>query len=181
MTQFKADYNSNRQWVFLAGFVVFLLVMLAFSRAVSAGENKKYDDIVGNPYVIDGDTLAFGDKRVRLIDIDAPELKQECYGNNGDPWPCGRVSAARLKGWIEENAVRCEPEAMDKYHRFLAECWVVFPDGNNEINLNHSMIVAGWAVAYRDRGRFLAEAKEAHSKQSGIWKGFFTMPWEHRK
>ena len=65
--------NPNRRRVTLAALALWGLAILAPAmRPALAGE------IVGRPEVIDGDTLDFSGRIVRLYDIDAPELEQSC-------------------------------------------------------------------------------------------------------
>jgi endonuclease YncB( thermonuclease family) len=54
--------------------VLGLSVALSPARAQAAAD----DEITGYPTVVDGDTLDFGGRAVRLFGIDAPELDQTC-------------------------------------------------------------------------------------------------------
>jgi endonuclease YncB( thermonuclease family) len=49
------------------------LVLIALAGMASA-------DLTGSLRVIDGDTVAIGDMRIRLHGIDAPERQQKCGG-----------------------------------------------------------------------------------------------------
>jgi endonuclease YncB( thermonuclease family) len=46
-------------------------------------------DLTGVPRIVDGDTLAIGSTKFRLLGIDAPETDQFCVNGNGDHWTCG--------------------------------------------------------------------------------------------
>jgi endonuclease YncB( thermonuclease family) len=46
--------------------------------------------------VIDGDSLRNGNEQIRLVGIDAPELRQTCRDLQGREWSCGRAAKARL-------------------------------------------------------------------------------------
>ena len=46
--------------------------------------------------VIDGDSLRNGSEQIRLVGIDAPELRQTCRDAQGREWSCGRAAKARL-------------------------------------------------------------------------------------
>jgi len=68
----------------------------------------------GVPYVIDGDTLAFGRTRVRLWGIDTPEM---------DTWQ-GRRARAFLIRQLAGREVTYVPTGTDRYGRMVARCYV---------------------------------------------------------
>jgi endonuclease YncB( thermonuclease family) len=68
----------------------------------------------GVPYVIDGDTLAFGRKRVRLWGIDAPEM---------DTWP-GKQARLFLIEKLTGQSVTCIETGERSYGRIVAKCYV---------------------------------------------------------
>src|SRR5262245_59324026 len=47
-------------------------------------------------HVIDGDSLRTGSEEIRLVGIDAPELRQTCRDGQDREWSCGRAAKARL-------------------------------------------------------------------------------------
>ena len=66
-----------------------------------------------NPIAIDGDTFKWGNDRVRLWGIDAPEI------DTAD----GRVAATELRYLIEGQTLICEKKGVDSYGRTVAQCW----------------------------------------------------------
>lgn len=56
--------------------------------------------------VIDGDTIALGDQRIRLWGIDAPEIRQQCV-RDGATYPCGRAAKAILEALVGSGQVAC--------------------------------------------------------------------------
>lgn len=68
--------------------------------------------------VIDGDTFRYGAKRIRLRDIDTPELNE----------PGGQAARLRLEELLHSGPVRIVPRGRDVYDRLVAD---VFVDGQN--------------------------------------------------
>jgi endonuclease YncB( thermonuclease family) len=108
--------------------------------------------------VIDGDTIVFkgiGSKtqRVRLADIDTPELDQ--------PW--GEEAKVALKGWAENRRAEMRIVDTDRYGRLVATVWI---DGQN---INRRLVAEGHAWVYR---RYLRDkallSLEASAKAGGL-------------
>ena len=100
------------------------------------------DTLEGHPRVVDGDTLAFGIKRVRLAGIDAPEARQQCERRDGRLYDCGRVATDVLRQRIGFRSIRCEGDRRDPYGRLLTVCYA--PDGTD---LNGWLVFNGYALA----------------------------------
>lgn len=132
--------------------------------------------IVGNAFVADGDTLTISGTRIRLVDIDAPELDQTCLDFQGRDWPCGRQASAQLRGHVRGHDLTCQPKSRDQYGRVLATCSL--PDGSN---LNAWMVAQGWAVTYGYADVYGAQQAEAKSAKRGIWAGSFMPPRQWRQ
>ncbi len=123
------------------------------------------------PHIIDGDSLLFGQRRVRLIGIDAPELAQRCK-QSGHAWQCGQAARDYLENLIAGRPVTCTILGRDRYARDLATCQL------QDINVNRSLVAAGWAVAY---GGFTNDEAYARKARRGIWAGTFEAPSAWRK
>jgi endonuclease YncB( thermonuclease family) len=135
--------------------------------------------IVGNAWVIDGDTIVISDTHIRLEGIDAPKSDQTCTDSAGKTWPCGRVSATELRAHIRGQELTCRRSAFDRYKRVLAVC--TLHDGSN---INAWLVRQGWALAYGFAGTYEREEGEAKAAKRGIWAGTFVAPsqWrEHQK
>lgn len=89
---------------------------------------------------IDGDTLRIGAERVRLVGIDAPEMRQPCDAGRWHPGPIAADELARL---MAGHRIECRAEGRDRYRRTLATC---FADG---ADLGAAMVASGWAWAFR--------------------------------
>lgn len=138
--------------------------------------------------VHDGDTISIKIKsfagiplkteRVRLIGIDAPELKQE-------PW--GRASKRYLKKLMSESdwivSIEFDVEQRDKYGRLLCYIW----DKKGQL-INEKMLENGYALLYtvppnvKYVERLTAAQKKAQLRNLGIWgkKGLKKTPEQWR-
>jgi endonuclease YncB( thermonuclease family) len=117
--------------------------------------------------VIDGDTIVVdnGD-RIRLVQIDAPEAKGECYGSKA-----GKVLRQLLPVGAQVRLVRDRRlDDVDRYGRLLR---YVF---NNEQNVNLVLVRKGAASVWYfdgDKGRYagklLSAAESARAARRGAW------------
>lgn len=128
--------------------------------------------------IIDGDTIAIGDERIRLFGIDAPEHNQLCT-LNGQTTACGYEAGRMLEGLIGVTEPNCVPRSTDRYGRTVAVCSV------NGKDLGREMVVSGWAVAFvRYSQDYVADEAAARAARRGMWQGEFELPetWraEHR-
>ncbi len=131
-------------------------------RAPQAGEDRATVE-----WIVDGDTLRLTDGRtVRLLQIDAPEARTDCYGRDAtraliDAAPKGtRVTLER------DPAL----DAVDTYDRLLR---YVLVDGRN---VNVALVADGAAAPYfyrNEKGRYARElldvAKDARDGRDGFW------------
>ena len=126
--------------------------------------------------VQDGDTLTVKTKRdklykVRLADIDAPEIVQ----------PFGRAARRLVTDSALNKTVRVNYTFKDKYDRLIGE--VFLPDGKL---LNEEMLKAGLAWHYRVKhphSSFLEKLEyKAWKKNLGLWVQETPIPpWEFRR
>ncbi|WP_245622309.1 thermonuclease family protein [Devosia epidermidihirudinis] len=123
--------------------------------------------IAGMARASDGDSLRLGDERVRILDIDAPELAQNCTETNGRVWSCGKAARDRMAALLASGIVDCRPEGKDQYGRLLARCVV----GGRDIGA--TMVSEGLAVSY---GGYAREEAAARKARLGIWGGDFDAP-----
>lgn len=131
--------------------------------------------LAGQPRVVDGDTLAFGEVHVRLFGIDSPEPGQPC-DRNGQAWDCGAFAARLMANLIGNAAVTCDaPHDIDRHNRPVAVCRVAGKD------LGAAMVAAGAAFAYRRYSLSYVQQEEAAKAQGlGIWAGRVVQPEAHR-
>lgn len=124
-------------------------------------------------WVTDGDTITVRigprKEKVRLLGIDAPELKEPRKPLRDLAWEARDHALRRLKGRI----VTLERDRLDRdrddYGRLLR--YVLLGDGTN---FNEEMVREGYARVYRRgnfalRSRFLAAEEEARRRGIGFW------------
>ncbi|MBM3677873.1 MAG: thermonuclease family protein [Actinobacteria bacterium] len=117
--------------------------------------------------VNDGDTITLRDgRKVRLVQIDAPELYDECYGRRA------RTEAARLTPPGTAVTLQRDPKLddRDRHGRLLR---YVEAGGRN---VNGELVARGAAVPYffrGERGRhaedLLLAVEEAREQRAGMW------------
>lgn len=129
----------------------------------------------GKPIVIDGDTLDFGNARVRLYGIDAFEREQLCKRADGTHFPCGQFAREMLANLVGQGMTECRKRDVDVYHRVVAVCRVA------DFDLAGELVKAGVALAYRRYSDdYVDEEAEARAARRGAWDGEFTAPWDWR-
>ena len=118
-------------------------------------------------YIVDGDTLRLTDgRRVRIVQIDAPELETDCYGQQA------RRALIRLAPPGTVVALEHDPalDATDRYRRLLRYVTV----GGRDVGI--ALVAEGAAEPYffhNDRGRHAGEllraARRARAERRGLW------------
>lgn len=164
--------------------VVAILSLLYGWLMRNDSEGRKPEDrsvFIGKVY--DGDTVEadFRGKtvKIRLIGIDAPEMKQRPWGRRSKKYLEEMVSAS---GW--QLGIEFDVEKLDKYDRTLAYLWT--RDGRL---VNEEMLKGGHAVLYtfppnvKHVDRLKAAQVIARENRTGIWgkNGLKQMPSEYRK
>jgi endonuclease YncB( thermonuclease family) len=128
--------------------------------------------------VIDGNSLKTGSEDIRLIGIDAPELRQTCRNAQGRDWQCGRAAKTRLAELVSQGGVTCTPHGRDRYGRTLAVC-----AAGNVPDLGEALVREGYAVNYMGgaKGGYPDAEREAQSARKGLWQGEFERPYDWRR
>lgn len=147
--------------------------------AVSLGGPVKQSQFVGlgDPAkVYDGDTFWLGDVSVRLLDVDAPELRQTCRTGDAPPVDCGRFAREALGAFIAGKIVSCVAKEnrkgvrVESYSRPLVQCEVI--DGTLRTDLGEWLVRSGYAAAYAyddgGGGRYAALEANAAAQRVGL-------------
>ena len=125
--------------------------------------------------IIDGDTINIGSSKYRFSGIDTPEMKQSC-SNGNKIIMCGLLAKNALIKKINNRPVLCKKETIDRYKRFIAECFV------NKKSLSKYLVRNGYAFAYRRYSKkFIKDEQYAKENKLGLWSMTFEYPWEYRR
>jgi endonuclease YncB( thermonuclease family) len=132
-------------------------------------------DIAGPLRVVDGDTLAIGEVRIRLHGIDAPEQDQNCGGQHAPMWNCGSWVTAEVRARYEGRPATCVTIDVDRYNRIVGRCRV---DGED---IGAAMVESGLAFAYtRYSEAYLPQQKLAERRKAGLHATGVQSPSEFR-
>ncbi len=146
---------------------LFLGAFLVLASLIVAKIDLNGDTRINGPfYAIDGDTLAAGAERLRLIGIDAPEADQSC-GEGQNVWTCGDAARDALAKFASAPDAYCAGSSRDRYGRVLVRCRL------GETDINAELVRQGVAVA---SGDYHAEETAARAQVEGIWSGPFETP-----
>ncbi len=86
---------------------MFVVVTALFTSAMlHSTHGMEQTMLTGKVRVVDGDSLAMGDHRIRLEGFGSPELKQICYTNSEEPGNCGFDARDFLHSFIGGRDVR---------------------------------------------------------------------------
>jgi endonuclease YncB( thermonuclease family) len=147
---------------------ILLAVAVIVAAALLAGRLDPLPPrFTGEGRASDGDSLRLGGDRIRLVGLDAPELDQTCWRDNGDAWPCGRDARDLMARLLERGSLSCVTSGVDRFGRFLATCEVSGED------LGAAIVGSGLALA---RDRYAGEENAARTARRGLWSGRFTDP-----
>lgn len=152
-----------------------LCVINAVVMALSSGLTIA-QVVSGTPRVIDGDTLDFGSKIVRLHGIDAAESGQRCVGSDHQFTRPGDLAEARLSELVSAGVI-CQGSSTDDYGRLIAVC-----STSSAPDINSLLVAEGLAWAFTkyssDYVRLEVQAKKTGL---GIWSMRCQFPWEFRQ
>ena len=117
--------------------------------------------------IADGDTLRLTDgRRIRLVQIDAPEPGSECFGNDA----VDELAALAPPGSALELERDPALDDRDRFGRLLRYVHAA------DVNVNVALVERGAAAPYffrGDRGRYaddlLDGAEEARAENRGLW------------
>jgi endonuclease YncB( thermonuclease family) len=110
---------------------------------------------IKNAYVIDGDTLARGDWRIRIYGMDAPEADQAG----------GTEATEYMRTLVDGKTLHILPKDVDIYGRLVARV------RTGQYDVGAEMVRSGHAVATVDFTRVYSGAERSAKKsRNGLWK-----------
>ena len=148
-----------------------LLAILALTFPMAA-----IADFLGDPVVLDGDTMSFAETKVDLFGVHAPTITQTC-GESDQVWSCGWEAALHLEELVSAGDVVCVEADESASPTPLVRCTA------GGVDLAGLMIDAGLAVRDETLGGDYAERELAAAEDKrGIWAGPFVDPvqWAER-
>jgi endonuclease YncB( thermonuclease family) len=132
--------------------------------------------VAGAAQVIDGDTLVIGERRIRILGIDAPERDQTFHDVAGQTRHCGGDARRALVAHVARQQVSCHVAGQDRYGRDLARC------AKGGTYLAEWLARKGWAIPAGDeQDRYRAAWREAEASRKGTWAGSFMRPVDWRR
>ena len=148
-----------------------------FSLAAAiGGAQARNSEFNGVPRIVDGDTVQFGDVKLHLEGIDAPQMDQACFDKTGARWKCGVAATGRLKSLAGSKSWACRIDRKDSFGRQLAKCQAGGAD------IARQMVEDGWALASTTGlATYLPSEEAARSAGAGIWAGAFVAPLDWRQ
>ena len=169
---------SNKIKVFLLTSICLILFCVTYLD-VKSQETKS---LVGNAFVVDGDTIRINGEKIRFSGIDAPESyykgKEQICFKEDERISCGKLSKDFLIKAINSQKVICEIEAKpDRYKRKLGECFV------KKKSLSRILVRNGYAFDYPrySKKKYAEDQKYAKNHKLGLWDMKFEFPWDFRE
>ena len=148
------------------------LAFIAFAVLVASIFSRKADEMVsGKARAIDGDSVIVEGRQMRLMGLDAPEIRQVC-SVAGASVQCGRDAHRALQRALARGPAVCIGNQTDRYGRLLVICRV------NGVDIGADLVRNGLAVDY---GSYASEEREARAGYRGLWAGTFERPEDFRK
>lgn len=151
--------------------------IVAFSLAAAIeGAQARTSEFTGAPKIVDGDTIQFGDVKLHLEGIDAPQTDQSCLDKTGARWKCGVAARDQLRSLAGSKSWACKIDRKDLFGRQLARCQV----GGEDIA--RDMVESGWALASTTgSATYLPSEEAARGSGAGLWAGAFVAPLDWRQ
>jgi endonuclease YncB( thermonuclease family) len=127
----------------------------------SAPADRQWQADAPDIRIVDGETLALGDRIVRLAGMAAPARGEPCRGADGAAFDCGAAATAALTRLVAGRAVSCRVVGRDGFGRGIGQCEA------HGVDLAASLVGEGFAVA--TGGALRPREREARAGGRGLW------------
>jgi endonuclease YncB( thermonuclease family) len=158
----------------------FLIVVGALASALVTSSPASSAELTGRASVIDGDTIEIAGRLLSFHGVDAPERSQSCLDAKGKQYPCGEVSAHRLKLFLRESSpTHCHISLGPAPARLtVVRCF-----RHDGTNVSSWLVSQGLALDWPkySKGKFASEEGSARAERRGLWQGQFTQPSRYRE
>jgi endonuclease YncB( thermonuclease family) len=165
----------RRVGLVLAAALLFVLG-LADSRAAIAQQ-----EIIGLARAVSGDTIKIKSiddgktREIRLYGVMAPDRRQHCETQQGEPVNCGYKSYDALDTMIQGKRMTCVDFEKDKSGATTGTCYL------GDKILNSLIVRNGWALSFvQESSDYLGLEERARESGKGIWVYRFQKPWDWR-
>lgn len=147
----------------LTAVVTPLVVALGLPSSLfgSAPADRQWQADAPDIRIVDGETLALGDRIVRLSGMAAPMRGERCQRADGAAFDCGAAATAALTRLVAGRAVSCRIVGRDGFGRGIGQCEA------NGTDLAGSLVGDGFAVA--TGGALRASERAARAGDRGFW------------
>lgn len=138
----------------------------------SAPADREWRSDAADIRVVDGETLALGERVVRLAGIAAPMRGGSCQRADGQGFDCGGASAAALMRLVNGHVVTCRITGRDGFGRGLGQCEA------RGLDLGRTLVMGGFAIA--TMGAMRNAELSARQGERGLWASRAGLPQDWR-
>ncbi len=138
----------------------------------SAPADREWKAEAAEIRIVDGETLALGERVVRLAGVAAPMRGENCRRADGAGFDCGGASAAALMRMVGGRAVTCRIVGRDAFGRGLGHCEA------NGADLGRTLVGGGFALA--STGAMRSTEATARQGGRGLWANQAGLPQDWR-
>jgi endonuclease YncB( thermonuclease family) len=149
------------------------LLSVAIFALLAAQQPGLSEELSGDVWIIDGDTVQIGSTMVHLGGIDSPELGQRCVIEDKE-WRCGLEAALALRKLVAFGGVICTSE--ESGPTVTGACAAAGKD------LAEALLNQGYAVAAPEAlPAYQGAEAAAQAAELGLWRGDFVRPEDWRR
>lgn len=174
---------STKELMHILASLLFFILLVGASSKPARGEELSCQFIA----LPDADTIychtASERRDIRILGIDAPEIKQTCSRATGEHYNCGMVAKHALENFIVGKRVTCTTYKKDIWgRRDLGTCYADGADiGAYLLQEGHAIVLMYNKFEKQLLGHYHKLEADAKEKRKGIYAGTFQTPKEYRK